>query len=59
VISYFQAVVIGLFQGVTELVPISSLGRSVLLPDLFGWHRPCGSSSATSNAACSLGRIAL
>ena len=37
-ISYFQAIVIGLFQGVTELVPISSLGHSVLLPELFGWH---------------------
>ena len=37
-ISYFQAIVIGLLQGVTELVPISSLGHSVLLPELFGWH---------------------
>lgn len=25
-------------QGVTELFPISSLGHSVLLSDLFGWH---------------------
>jgi undecaprenyl-diphosphatase len=37
VISYFQAVVIGLLQGVTELFPVSSLGHSVLLPGLFGW----------------------
>jgi len=37
VISYFQAVVIGLLQGVTELFPVSSLGHSVLLPKLFGW----------------------
>jgi undecaprenyl-diphosphatase len=36
-LSYFQAVVIGLLQGVTELFPISSLGHSVLLPKLFGW----------------------
>ena len=36
--SYFQAVVLGLLQGVTELVPISSLGHTVLLPDWFGWH---------------------
>lgn len=27
-ISYFQAIVIGLLQGVTELFPISSLGHS-------------------------------
>ena len=38
-LSYFQAVVIGLLQGVTELFPISSLGHSVLLPGLLGWHQ--------------------
>lgn len=37
-LSYFQAVVLGLSQGITELFPISSLGHSVLLPGLFGWH---------------------
>jgi undecaprenyl-diphosphatase len=37
VISYFQAAVIGLLQGVTELFPVSSLGHSVLLPAWFGW----------------------
>jgi undecaprenyl-diphosphatase len=36
-ISYFQAIVIGLLQGVTELFPISSLGHAVILPKLFGW----------------------
>jgi undecaprenyl-diphosphatase len=36
-ITYFQAIVIGLLQGVTELFPISSLGHSVLVPELFGW----------------------
>jgi undecaprenyl-diphosphatase len=35
-ISYFQAIVIGLIQGVTELFPISSLGHSVLVPALIG-----------------------
>jgi undecaprenyl-diphosphatase len=34
--SYFQAVVLGLLQGVTELFPISSLGHSVILPGLLG-----------------------
>ena len=38
-ISYFQAVVLGLLQGVSELFPISSLGHTVLFPTLFGWHR--------------------
>ncbi|HEX6664785.1 MAG TPA: undecaprenyl-diphosphate phosphatase [Gaiellaceae bacterium] len=36
-ITYFQAIVIGLLQGVTELFPISSLGHAVILPKLFGW----------------------
>jgi undecaprenyl-diphosphatase len=39
VISYLQAIVIGLLQGVTELFPISSLGHSVLVPALLGWDR--------------------
>lgn len=38
VLTFFQAIVIGLMQGVTELFPISSLGHSVLLTSLFGWH---------------------
>jgi undecaprenyl-diphosphatase len=36
VLSYVQAVVIGLVQGVTELFPVSSLGHSVLLPAWLG-----------------------
>jgi undecaprenyl-diphosphatase len=36
-ITYPQAILLGLLQGVTELFPISSLGHSVLLPSLFGW----------------------
>jgi undecaprenyl-diphosphatase len=36
-ISYFQAVVLGLLQGVAEPFPISSLGHGVILPRLLGW----------------------
>ena len=36
-ITFFQAVMIGLLQGFTELFPISSLGHSILIADLFGW----------------------
>ena len=45
-ISYFQAVVIGLLQGVTELFPVSSLGHSVLIPAFFGWHSLVAGQSA-------------
>jgi undecaprenyl-diphosphatase len=37
VISYFQAIVIGALQGITELFPVSSLGHSVLVPGWLGW----------------------
>ncbi len=37
-ISYPQAVVFGLLQGITELFPISSLGHSVILPKLLNWN---------------------
>jgi undecaprenyl-diphosphatase len=37
-ITYFQAIVLGLVQGVAEPFPISSLGHGVVLPRLFGWN---------------------
>jgi undecaprenyl-diphosphatase len=37
-ISYWQAVLLGLLQGVSELFPVSSLGHSVILPRLLGWN---------------------
>lgn len=36
-ISYFQAVILGLTQGVAEPFPVSSLGHAVVLPKLAGW----------------------
>ena len=37
-LSYAQAIVMGVLQGITELFPISSLGHSVLIPGLIpGW----------------------
>jgi undecaprenyl-diphosphatase len=37
-ITYWQAIVLGLLQGISELFPISSLGHSVILPSLLGWN---------------------
>ncbi len=37
-ITYFQGAVLGLLQGVTELFPVSSLGHTVILPNLLGWN---------------------
>ncbi|MDT5103374.1 MAG: undecaprenyl-diphosphatase [Mycobacterium sp.] len=53
-ISYVQAVVIGLLQGVTELFPVSSLGHSVLVPAFLGgsWETLV-TQSATSTSETS------
>jgi undecaprenyl-diphosphatase len=37
-ISYAQAIILGLLQGITELFPISSLGHSIILPAILGWQ---------------------
>ena len=35
-LTYVEAVVVGAFQGITELFPVSSLGHAVLVPALVG-----------------------
>jgi undecaprenyl-diphosphatase len=49
-LTYPEAVVVGLVQGVTELFPVSSLGHSVLLPALIGgrWARDLDVSAPES-----------
>ena len=42
-LTYPEAIVVGLFQGVSELFPVSSLGHSVLIPALIGGPRFCRS----------------
>jgi undecaprenyl-diphosphatase len=37
-ISYFQSIILGLLQGISELFPISSLGHAVVAPRLLGWN---------------------
>ncbi len=49
-ISFFQAIILGLLQGVTELFPVSSLGHSVLLPKLLGWNTIATSETASESS---------
>src|SRR5271155_1826386 len=48
-LSYFQAIVLGALQGVSELFPISSLGHTVLFPTLFGWNKLVDAQSASES----------
>jgi undecaprenyl-diphosphatase len=50
VLTYLEAIVVGAFQGVTELFPVSSLGHSVLIPALVGgeWARALNVSAPES-----------
>jgi len=45
VITFFQAIIIGILQGFTELFPISSLGHAILIPSLLGWESVYNGSS--------------
>jgi undecaprenyl-diphosphatase len=48
-ITHFQAIVLGVLQGITELFPVSSLGHTVLYPTLFRWHNIVSWQSRTES----------
>jgi undecaprenyl pyrophosphate phosphatase UppP len=49
-LTYLEAVVTGLVQGVTELFPVSSLGHNVLLPALIGGNWASALSVSAPNS---------
>ena len=52
--GFIEAVVLGLIQGLTEFLPISSSGHLLIVPELFGWDDP----GAAFTAITQLGTIA-
>ena len=49
----FQATILGIFQGLTEFLPISSSAHLVLIPHFFGWEDP----GLTFNVALHFGTL--
>ncbi|HTI35033.1 MAG TPA: undecaprenyl-diphosphate phosphatase [Miltoncostaea sp.] len=52
--SWFEAIVLGITQGLTEFLPISSTGHLRIVPALFGWEDP----GALFTAVIQLGTMA-
>ncbi len=50
VLTYPEAIGVGLLQGVTELFPVSSLGHSILVPALLGGHWKTDLNVAADNS---------
>jgi undecaprenyl-diphosphatase len=46
--TYIQALVMGVVQGLTEFLPVSSSGHLIIVPALLGWHDPFITSLAFS-----------
>lgn len=51
--SVFQALILGIIQGLTEFLPISSSGHLVLIPWVFGW----GDSGLSFDVSLHLGTL--
>jgi len=55
--TIFQAIILGILQGATEFIPISSSAHLILVPWLFGWNDPILTSLAF-DVALHLGTLA-
>ncbi len=55
--SWFEAVVLGALQGLTEFLPISSSGHLFIFSQFFGWSDPGAAFTAVSQIGTELAVI--
>lgn len=56
IITILQAIILGLVQGATEFIPISSSAHLIIVPWLFGWNDPA-LTSLTFDVALHIGTL--
>lgn len=47
--EWFEAIILGVIQGITEFLPISSSAHLRVVPELFGWQDPGASFTAVTH----------
>lgn len=55
--SVIQSLILGIIQGLTEFIPVSSSGHLVLVPEIFGWKVQSTSYDITVHSATLLALI--
>jgi undecaprenyl-diphosphatase len=56
-VSILHAIILGIVQGLTEFLPISSSGHLALIPEIFGWNDLSESQSKTFDIALHAGTL--
>lgn len=56
-VSWFEAIVLGIVQGLTEFLPISSSAHLLIVSQLFGWQDPGAAFTAISQIGTELAVI--
>ena len=54
VITWFEAIVLGVVQGLTEFLPVSSTAHVLIVSQLFGWQDPGAAFSAVTQIGTEL-----
>jgi undecaprenyl-diphosphatase len=54
--TVLESIVLGIIQGLTEFLPISSTAHLVIIPELLGWHAKL-LNSLTFDVALHLGTL--